>query len=227
MLVLAFFLWGATLPVAPPEVPSEVQKAIPATLRLKDAAAKSTGSGAVIGVKDAYAYVLTACHVISQDPQIVTETFKPDRLPKLDSTIEGGDVVFRNVEADLAIVRIAAGRREWATIAIAPALPKDASVPTAWVAGCDDGGVPRITAVTITDKKLVRRPDGGTGFFWQAKGEAVPGRSGGPLLDKDGRLIGICSGAQGGQCYYTHLDEIRAGLKASRVSWLLDDKGHN
>jgi S1-C subfamily serine protease len=223
MLVLTI-VWGMMLPTAPPEVPSEVEKAIPATIRLKEPAANSVGTGAVIGTKDTYVYILTAAHVISRDPRLVTETFKPARLPKLDSTIEGGEVLYRSVESDMAVIRVPAGRREWPVIPISAALAKDAAAPTAWVAGCDDGGGPLITAITLTGKKLVRRADGGTGFFWQAKGEAVPGRSGGPLLDKDGRLIGLCSGAQGGMTYYTHLDEIRAGLKASRVSWLLDDK---
>ena len=46
----------------------------------------------------------------------------------------------------------------------------------------------------------------------------MSGRSGGPLLDADGRLIGVCSGTQEGMNYYTHPDEIRGALQRHRLT---------
>jgi S1-C subfamily serine protease len=139
----------------------------------------------------------------------------------VDATAEGGEVLFRVPEADLAVIRLPAGRREWP----AARLARGADLKAGWVIGCDDGREPRVTAVTVGARKLVRRPDGGSAFFWEADGESVPGRSGGPLFDADGQLVGVCSGTQGGKTYFTHPGEIRSALRDHRLEWVLGEKG--
>ena len=50
-----------------------------------------------------------------------------------------------------------------------------------------------------------------------------PKRAQGSLIERDGKVIGICSATQAGRGYYIHLDEIQAALKRSGegISWLV------
>ena len=220
MFVLAL-LWGSAVS-APPEVPEPVRQAgLPATVRVSDPGMGGFGTGVVIGARDGDVYILTAAHIVPRGVKPRAETFSPSEPSNVDGTHDGGEVLFRIVEADLAVIRLPAGKREWAVAKLAP----EAGGKAAWVIGCDDGRAPRITGVAVGAKKLVRRQDGKSAFFWEADGESVPGRSGGPLFDSKGRLVGLCSGTQEGKTYFTHPDEIRAALKAHRLGWVLDEEG--
>ncbi len=54
----------------------------------------------------------------------------------------------------------------------------------------------------------------------KCKAGAVAGRSGGPLLDRDGTLLGIASGGDDRASYFIHLDEIRPFLKRNGLGFL-------
>ena len=75
-------------------------------------------------------------------------------------------------------------------------------------------------AETVAAKLLKRANDVPEAFFWQTAAKPEKGRSGGPLLDADGRVIGICAATQDEKGYFTHLDEILAGLKTAKYEWL-------
>ena len=67
---------------------------------------------------------------------------------------------------------------------------------------------------TITQKDEKRPDDKGISVnFWHVTNESLPGRSGGPLLDKNGYLVGICKGKVKDNSYYLHIDEIHKCLK--------------
>ena len=59
---------------------------------------------------------------------------------------------------------------------------------------------------------------------WEAARPPAHGRSGGPLLDKHGRLVGLASGHDGKAGYYVHIDEIHAFLRANALRWLTEDE---
>jgi S1-C subfamily serine protease len=220
---LTVFLAGLA-PAAPP--PALVREAgVAATVRVSDPDRDGVGSGVVIAVRDGFVYVLTAAHVLGPDARPRVETFRPADPRKPDSVHDRCELLFRAPDADLAVLRLPAGKREWAAAPMAPP-PAPARDPDAgWSVGCDGGGGPSLESVALTGRKLVRRKDGSGAFFWQARGESAAGRSGGPLLDADGRLIGVCSGTQAGLSYYSHPDEIRAALRAHRLGWAAGDKG--
>jgi hypothetical protein len=50
--------------------------------------------------------------------------------------------------------------------------------------------------------------------------EKPEGRSGGPLVDKRGLLIGVCSGVSKDKAYFCHIDEINAFLERNGFDWL-------
>ena len=43
-------------------------------------------------------------------------------------------------------------------------------------------------------------------------------------MTNGGRVIGLCAAAQKGRGYYSHLDEILAGLKVKDFGWLWQEK---
>jgi hypothetical protein len=75
----------------------------------------------------------------------------------------------------------------------------------------------------VLGRRLVRRP-GGLRFFWETEGKPVGGMSGGPLLDRAGAVIGVCSAADlgTGRGYFSHADEVLAAVAEAGHRWLLD-----
>ena len=89
--------------------------------------------------------------------------------------------------------------------------------------GFVDGNAPTVLAETIVGTVLLRKPGADeSAHFWKCQALPVAGRSGGPLLDPDGTLLGICSGGDGKSSYYTHLDEIRRFLRRNGLRHLTD-----
>lgn len=221
MFVTIAIGFTVAVPAAPPHPPRAVREtALAAVVRVSDPAAGAVGSGVVVGVRTGYAYVLTAAHVLGPGARPTVEWFAGE---KVTAAPDRGEVVFRVAEADVAVVRLPAGRRDWPAIALVPRPAPTDRVEGGWAIGCDNGKPPQVTAVALRGRKLVRRSDAATAFFWEAKEIAPGGRSGGPLLDAAGRVIGLCSGTQERLTYYTHADEIRAAFRKHGLGWATGD----
>lgn len=206
------------------DVPAAVRgPGVAATVRLTDPVTGAVGTGCVVGRRGGYVYVLTAAHVIGPESRPRLDIFPAGRA-KDPVAYERCDVVFRATEPDLAVVRMPAGDADWAPAPLAPA-PGGRAPDGAWSVGCNGGKAPSLERVRLKGRKLVRRPDGSSAFFWEVGGASAAGRSGGPLLDNDGRVIGVCSGTQGGKTYFAHPDEIRAACRTHRLGWLVGESG--
>jgi trypsin len=71
----------------------------------------------------------------------------------------------------------------------------------------------------------VRKPGANTSVLcWETAKTPAKGRSGGPLVDRRGYLIGVDSGAGDGKGYYIHIEEVHAFLKRNGLSWLYEEK---
>ena len=90
--------------------------------------------------------------------------------------------------------------------------------------GCDKGAAPSCLTDEVRGKKLLRLGKDKASFFWESSKAPVVGRSGGPLVDSKGRVLGICSGNQEGHGYFTHLDEIHAALRREGSTWVVEGK---
>src|SRR2546430_1556077 len=75
-------------------------------------------------------------------------------------------------------------------------------------AGCRDGKGRACLAETVRRKVDARRPNEKVTTMWETEASPAKGRSGGPLVDKRGFVLGIASGANDGKGYYVHPDEI-------------------
>jgi S1-C subfamily serine protease len=220
---------GILLPSAPPEIPRPVREnGIAVSVRVTDPATEIVGTGVVLGVHEKYVHILTAAHLLGPGAKPRVETFASGAVPKVDGVFDSCEVLMRLTAPDLAVLRLPAGKRTWRAVPLAPAeipdLVKNTHPERGWAIGCDDGKDPLLEAVPVTGARLIRRKDGEkNAFFWESAGKIVAGRSGGPLLDEKGRLIGICSGMQKDSSYYTHSFEIASALKLNGLKWLLDE----
>ena len=138
------------------------------------------------------------------------------------------EVVARADDADLALLRVPAAAGQWTVMPICPA---DA-IPAAKgdfpglyhrLRRCRGahraGGRRRRQA---TRQKAGRRP---RRWVWQVDRVPEKGRSGGPLIDHRGFLLGIASGASHGKGYYGHTEEIHRFLTRRGMKWLYADQG--
>jgi hypothetical protein len=240
-----------------------------------------TGSGVTFGVRDGYAYVLTANHVLGQDGDRRVEFFSIDQQrqirpePTFNIQIPPSDVVVaaRQVTADFAILKVTLPRTAKpegdskppvAPQSVAksegdskkpPIAPKSTSPPVplearlappferpkrfpakVYSVGFDKPPkdveknptaevVPTVTETTLIGKRF-KRSGAELAILWETEKPQEEGRSGGPLLDEHGRVIGVCLAYDkvSGHGRFVHLDEIQAWMKKNGFAWAVEDK---
>ncbi len=196
------------------------QVGLRATVHIANLDDGSSGSGIAVGEKDGFVYVLTAEHVLGQSKKRHVVALV-DGQPK---AFERPEIVWREKNSDLALLRFASGGENVLALPIAARSGATMQFP---FAAFNLGWTEEKAATAYQDKvlarKLMERPDGSSAFFWQIAGTSEEGRSGGGLINAEGKVIGICSGNQDGKARFTHLDEIYAAFKKDRSSlWLVE-----
>ena len=204
--------------VAPADdVPRDVvRRAYAATVRITARTGHSTtvGSGAFIGRKGAFAYILTADHVVDTG-HLTIETFDRDA----DGTVIPADaeVVLRSPAADIAVIRIPVSGK-WPRPLKVSSLDRNPAIDQpAVLVGCADGDPPAWMECNVEGE--AEREHGTR--FWVTQEAPRSGQSGGPLVDADGYLIGICSASWGDQGLFGSTEEIHALLKRAKLTSLL------
>ncbi len=195
---------------------------VAATVRVAAGAGRPPFSTAVcVGARGGASYLLTANHVVPRGEARSYELFTRASYPAPSETLFEGDVVLRLPECDLALVKVTpAGDLPAVPLARLDERPRRFPV-AALALGCPDGDAPAVRPEVLTGRRLAKRPEGG-GVFWAAAGSPRGGMSGGPLVDGAGRLLGVCAASQDGQGFFTHADEVLAGLKRHGYGWLAD-----
>jgi serine protease Do len=198
-----------------------------ATVRVVENEKKSFGSGVLIGVRENQGYILTARHTITSRGRFEVQFFTEESYPKAAFSVVASRVIHENSDADLALLTIDLSDKKFPSpLSVAMESPKEKEF-SCLSCGGSLGESPTIETAVVRNRILLQRPNNSSAFFWQTKEAPVKGRSGGPLINTDGKVIGIASGEQEGQGYYTHLDEIRTWLRKTdegKWRWLILDQ---
>lgn len=216
------------------------EKALGATLRLLNPTVNNN-QGTAVRIKrlaSGRVYYLTAAHVLGSSKTVNLEGFKASSYPKVEVELKAVDVIQRwdnenglnkrlhNV--DLALLEgVENEQNQSLNIVPEDKIPK--SLPfSAITLGCSGGDPPTFVLDRVVGRGVFVRPGGNRGHFWQTEKQPVVGRSGGPLIDASGYLVGICSGTAGnagGQFgYYVDAEIIREAV-ARRAKILLEPDG--
>jgi S1-C subfamily serine protease len=180
-----------------------------------------TGSGVVIATDGRVAWLLTAAHVAVYE-RVTVAFVSRQSYPEVAWYGRQATVVARWPDQDLALVRFETGGRPVPVLPLAPPWqrPRRFPAPASSIGWGPDGKI-RLQVEQILHREYVQR-DGKPGiFFWQTATPPAAGRSGGPLLDGQRRVIGLAVAARDSRGYYLHHDEILAALCLQGYSHLI------
>jgi S1-C subfamily serine protease len=201
--------------------------AITATVLVVDRSRQTTGSGVIIGRSGPYVYLLTAGHLADTGAKLQVQTFSAESYPRPLATYRGIEVLERMAAEDLALIRIATRDVMPGVLKVCPAgaEPRDAPF-LALSVGCRHGDAPTCVLSVVNGKKLVRKLGDATAApFWELEKALARGRSGGPLIDRRGCLIGVASLASDGKSYVAHVEAVLALLKRNGLGHLYEPDG--
>jgi S1-C subfamily serine protease len=227
-LLSCSLLFSAQLAVQEPaDFPAKLQsRARMATVRVLCPAKKSEGSGVIVGRTGGFVYVLTANHIVEGADMVEIAAFSQKNEQSLHRNCR---IVAKGAGLrDLALIRMEADEKE--TFSILPVCPVE-SVPKtdgfpALALGCSEGREPTAIVCGALRKKNVRRNgEAGAVYLWEAPDAVAKGRSGGPIIDGRGLVLGICSGTNDGKGYYTHIHDLHRFLKQNGFDWLAEKQG--
>jgi S1-C subfamily serine protease len=200
------------------------QRAAYATVRIANRGERTEGSGVILGRKEKAIYILTAAHFLTRPGRLEVSTFTAESYPRPAKVYENAEVLARTRDIrDLALLRLSADELPASRLPLCPldGLPMHEAFEALSV-GCGAARAPVCMIEKVESARPIRRQPGAQAArFWQTAGEQAPGRSGGPLLDREGRILGIASGVSKGKGYYCHATEIHRWLKAGDFGFLV------
>jgi S1-C subfamily serine protease len=157
--------------------------------------------------------------------RVEVSTYSTASHPK-PAAVYRAEVIATADGPDLAVLRFATRDELPASVTVCP----PSKVPegrdfAALSVGRGAGGAPAAALEDVRGKRRVHRPGADSRVLcWETAKAPAKGRSGGPLLDRRGYLIGVDSGAGDGKGYYAHVEEVHAFLKRNGLEWLYEEK---
>ena len=199
--------------------------ALRSTVRVMNVTTNNEATAVVIKQEARAVYFLTAAHVAKPGDKLEISVFTADSYPKVAETYKSATVLASDPEKDVAVIRLLTTDKMPGVLPLCP--PKkviDGKEFVALSVGCVADKPPVCRVETILRKLKVQRPgDKAKTLTWEAAAAQARGRSGGPLIDKRGLVIGVASGTNEDRGYYVHIDEINNFLKENGLEQLYED----
>ena len=205
-----------------PHFPRSVQlAALAATVRVMHPESRQRGSGVVVARANNFVYILTAAHLVPEGPpgdEVEVQFFSAADWPKPLGEVRRAVVKVRARDVDLAVLWLVAPDATSVLPVCPPTATRGQRLPmTVLTVGCD-----RSAPTAIVDRarmvKFIEVPYHAN--FYETDVAQAPGRSGGPLVDGRGYVIGVCSGTRGGKGYYVSTSEIHDVLRKNGLDWI-------
>jgi S1-C subfamily serine protease len=143
---------------------------------------------------------------------------------KPDSISSRGEatVIARLPAVDLAVLEVEL-KNPPAPVPICPKHKRIMHLPmSVMTLGAIEDGPPEIAFDKVENKRFLKKPDGTEANYWEANIPQGRGRSGGPMIDGRGFVIGIASGIQHQKGYYSSTNEILHALDKEGLTWLYE-----
>lgn len=181
-------------------------------------------TGVVVAFKDQAAYILSAHHATNGSNRQF-QFFTADSIASPALTVSTASrIVMTEVTADVVLYKVpwpegVSWKPTVLPLARPGQRPKRFPFPAMSI-GCSEGRPPSAINETIEAKRLGTKTDKDLAFVWQAKEPPKQGRSGGPLLNSKGEVIGLCAASKDNLGYYVHLDEIQVALQVAGYDWI-------
>lgn len=181
------------------------------------------GTGAIVGTSQNGIFVLTAFHVIDPGVGLQVQWFDRDFRP---TTCDRVTILAESPEADLGLLFVETSYRPPQCLQIFGSTRKPRQLEEVLSIGCSAGEVPSMLSETLKGEIVLRRPVASRSF-WLTSQPAIGGRSGGPLIDAAGYVIGICRGGLAADAdnpaegLYSSLEEIHALLDVAKLTTVL------
>jgi thiol-disulfide isomerase/thioredoxin len=196
-----------------------VDHLIAATVRLSvaDPNGKSTGTGAIVAARDGMALVLTCGHIFRESQGRGAVDISIFRSTANGAELRGnvaGECLAYDLERDLALVRFRTESPLDVTPIAPPGVQLQPGAPVVSI-GCNHGENPTARSSHIT---TINRFQGFPNV--EAAGAPVEGRSGGPLYNAEGQVIGVCYAAnpQDDEGLYASIASIHAKLDELKLT---------
>jgi S1-C subfamily serine protease len=222
----AAFMGQAEAPRLPPKVEERLKASV---VSIQNHSKAGQGNGVIVDQFGSALYILTAAHIFDPTDRLSVKVFPSDfpqgeviRQVKVNARLDpnNGDLALLRIESafPLKVERIA--------VLDPKALPTEKTF-AAFSLSCTPVGA-QMTSARARPESVVSAPKKSAALraphLWKVKNVAEVGRSGGPLVDAEGRLLGICSGNDGEAGFFAHLNDVREFLKSKSVQFTTDSK---
>ncbi len=215
--LVVWALVGQIRPVVSDDFSDKKQvEAVLATVRIWNRTSTNVGSGVILGIETDSVYVLSAAHLAERSDDLAIEVFTKKTYPEAAAKYVDVRIIARDAPQDLLLIEITTRQKMPGVVKLCPVkdLPISTTKFTALSVGCGDGAAPLCKLANVQGAKEVKRSkDDLPALVWEMTPAPITGRSGGPLFDREGKLIGICSGTSGDKGYFVHPKPILAFLE--------------